>query len=229
MFNNCKCDFTYAHGEVTKDNIKEIAKRLASEVNCRIQSDITYEKLGRLTFIGHSMGGLIVREALQYLEYKEKLYTFITISTPHIGYPRYMRSVLKPVALTMKSEALKCISMNDAEDKRESFIYQLSKDHEISNFEKIILIGIKEDYQAFLYSSLINATKLNSGSKISCEMEKNIMENIKNCEITRITFSYAKISHYLEKKDNRWIDAHNDIVLNRVMVRLILAVNSSIF
>lgn len=43
--------------------------------------------LSKLSFIGHSLGGLIVRAALQYLEeYKEKFYTYISMSSPHLGY-----------------------------------------------------------------------------------------------------------------------------------------------
>lgn len=41
----------------------------------------------RLSFIGHSLGGIIIRAALPHLtEFKNKMYTFMTLSTPHLGY-----------------------------------------------------------------------------------------------------------------------------------------------
>lgn len=36
--------------------------------------------------IGHSLGGLIIRASLPYLkEYKNQFFTFMTLSTPHLG------------------------------------------------------------------------------------------------------------------------------------------------
>ena len=43
--------------------------------------------LARISFIGHSLGGLIIRAALPHLEeYKDKFYTYISLSSPHLGY-----------------------------------------------------------------------------------------------------------------------------------------------
>ena len=43
--------------------------------------------LARISFIGHSLGGLIIRASLPYLEqFKLKVHTFITFSSPHLGY-----------------------------------------------------------------------------------------------------------------------------------------------
>ena len=37
--------------------------------------------------MGHSLGGLIIRSALTYLEnVEDKLYTYISLSSPHLGY-----------------------------------------------------------------------------------------------------------------------------------------------
>ena len=41
----------------------------------------------RISFLGHSLGGLIIRAALPHLEeYENKMYTFMTLSSPHLGY-----------------------------------------------------------------------------------------------------------------------------------------------
>lgn len=42
--------------------------------------------LGRISFIAHSLGGLITRSALPHLEaFKDKMYTLVTLSSPHLG------------------------------------------------------------------------------------------------------------------------------------------------
>lgn len=41
----------------------------------------------QLSFIGHSLGGLVIRAALPRLEsYKYNMKSLITLSTPHLGY-----------------------------------------------------------------------------------------------------------------------------------------------
>lgn len=43
--------------------------------------------LEKLSFIGHSLGGIIIRSSLPYLQdYKDKMYTFFSLSSPHLGY-----------------------------------------------------------------------------------------------------------------------------------------------
>lgn len=40
----------------------------------------------KISLIGHSLGGLIVRSSLVYLKkYKEKFETVITLNSPHLG------------------------------------------------------------------------------------------------------------------------------------------------
>lgn len=40
-----------------------------------------------MTFIGHSLGGIIVRAALPYLsEFSNQMHSFMTLSSPHLGY-----------------------------------------------------------------------------------------------------------------------------------------------
>lgn len=43
-------------------------------------------KFVRVSFIGHSLGGLIIRAALPYLkEYQDCFFTYMSLSTPHLG------------------------------------------------------------------------------------------------------------------------------------------------
>lgn len=64
-----------------------MGKNLASEVSMFISDWCPGSCLGRISFIGHSLGGLIIRAALPHLEeYANKMFTFMTFSSPHLGY-----------------------------------------------------------------------------------------------------------------------------------------------
>ena len=61
--------------------------RLSQEVDAYVQQYCPGQTLGRISFLAHSLGGLIVRAALPYLEaYADKMYNYITLSSPHLGY-----------------------------------------------------------------------------------------------------------------------------------------------
>lgn len=41
----------------------------------------------RISFIGHSLGGLIIRAALPHLsKYQDRFYSYVSLSSPHLGY-----------------------------------------------------------------------------------------------------------------------------------------------
>lgn len=64
-----------------------MGKRLAEEVKEHIYNYCPASCLTRISFIAHSMGGLITRAALPHLEeYKDKFYTYMSLSSPHLGY-----------------------------------------------------------------------------------------------------------------------------------------------
>lgn len=43
--------------------------------------------LGRISFICHSLGGIVCRAALPYLsDFNEKMFTFLSLAVPHLGY-----------------------------------------------------------------------------------------------------------------------------------------------
>lgn len=71
----------------TEGDIIEMGERLATEVKSYITSFCPLICLAKLSFIGHSMGGLIIRAALPHLtEFQDKFYTYMSMSSPHLGY-----------------------------------------------------------------------------------------------------------------------------------------------
>lgn len=54
--------------ENTEGNIQEMGEKLATEVINFISENCPENTLGRLSFIGHSLGGVIIRASLPYLD-----------------------------------------------------------------------------------------------------------------------------------------------------------------
>ena len=65
----------------------EMGVRLARDVKGYIDEWCPGNELSRLSFIGHSIGGLVIRAALPYLQsYRSKLHLYMSLSSPHLGY-----------------------------------------------------------------------------------------------------------------------------------------------
>lgn len=60
--------------------------KLALEVDEYIKENCLENAFFHLSFIGYSLGGIIIRAALPILgKYKKNLKTYMTLSTPHLG------------------------------------------------------------------------------------------------------------------------------------------------
>jgi triacylglycerol esterase/lipase EstA (alpha/beta hydrolase family) len=111
-----------ANEELTERDIFEMGERLANEVKQYIQSFCPMNCLSRVSFIGHSLGGLIIRAALPHLEeeLKDKFFTYVSLSSPHMGY-MYNSNKLFDAGMWFlkkwrKSKCLTQLSMSDAKD-----------------------------------------------------------------------------------------------------------------
>lgn len=134
----------------TEGDINEMGKRLAEEIQDHIKDFCPGSALGRLSFIGYSLGGLIARACLPHLSaYHNKLHTFITLSSPHISF-LYSSSSLIDAGMWLlkkfkKGEALEQLTMSDNSDLKQTFIYKLSMQPEIGLFKNIVLFGSDQD------------------------------------------------------------------------------------
>ena len=76
-----------ANEDQTEFSIEKMGTNLANEINSHIQHYCPGNSLAKISFIAHSLGGLISRAALPYLEeHRSKMFNFITLSSPHMGY-----------------------------------------------------------------------------------------------------------------------------------------------
>lgn len=71
----------------TEQDILHMGLKLADEVKRVIKEWFPKDQFAKISFIGHSLGGLIIRAALPHLEkYRDKMQTFMTLATPHLGF-----------------------------------------------------------------------------------------------------------------------------------------------
>ncbi|PIK43011.1 hypothetical protein BSL78_20128 [Apostichopus japonicus] len=122
-----------------------------------VQEIIYYVELLKLrpkkvSFIGHSLGNLIIRAALAKPamgQFLGKLHTFLSLSGPHLG-QLYNSSALVNTGLWVmqkwkKSNSLLQLSLRDHADPRQAFLYQLSKNPGLAMFRNVLLVGSLQD------------------------------------------------------------------------------------
>lgn len=153
------CLMSMANEDRTYDSFQELGERLATEVASFLE-----EKLGtgkrsvrrtapcKLSFVGHSIGGVIIRAALctevlkPYLQY---LHTFLSISAPHLGYLYSSNSLFNSgMWILKKFKGAQCMHQLTFTDKsclEECFLFRLSQSDVLENFHHIILLASPQD------------------------------------------------------------------------------------
>lgn len=110
------------------------------------------------------MGGLIIRAALPHLEeFKEKFYTYISLSSPHLGY-MYNTNRLFDAGMWFlkkwrKSVSLTQFSMSDADNVEDTCLYKLSTFQGLNWFQNVVLVCSWQDQYAPFDSARIQICK----------------------------------------------------------------------
>ena len=137
--------------------------RLAEEVSSFIRERrASAGPLRRLSFVGHSIGSLIVRAALRHplLEpFMNNLHTFISLSSPHLGFmyaPGLVSTAMWFLRRFSKSRALEELSLSDAPDLESSILYKLAEGSSaLKRFEHVGLFSSRQDNYSPSHSSRI--------------------------------------------------------------------------
>ncbi|CAG9331745.1 unnamed protein product [Blepharisma stoltei] len=181
--------------ENTDLSIAELGKKLADEVIAYMEEFATYRPIGKLSFIGHSLGGLIIRAALPHLSsYSSHMHLFLTLSCPHLGVMEGASNILKAGMWVLK-KFKKCISFKeltfaDNENPINGLIYKLSDGFGLDWFSHMILISSPQDHYIPHYSARIEAPSNLSHSSVLREMAKKLLS--KRERIHRIDVHYKE-------------------------------------
>ncbi|GIY28960.1 protein FAM135A [Caerostris extrusa] len=111
--------------------------------------------------------------------YLSKLHTFLSLSGPHLG-TLYNSSGLVNMGMWFmqkwkKSGSLLQLSMKDASDLRQTFLYKLSQKSGLEHFRNILLFGSSQDRYVPLHSARIELCKpaLKDTSLTRCGLSRN--------------------------------------------------------
>ncbi|CAA2982444.1 FAM135B-like [Olea europaea subsp. europaea] len=178
--------------EKTSGDFREMGQRLAQEVVSFVKKKMDkFSRSGvlrtiKLSFVGHSIGNIILRTALTdsimepYLRY---LHTYLSISGPHLGYLYSSNSLFNGgLWLLKKLKGTQCIhqlTFTDDPDLQNTFLYKLSKEKTLENFRNIILLSSPQDGYVPYHSARVEMCPASSGD--SSKKGKAFLEMLNNC------------------------------------------------
>ncbi|XP_008011783.3 protein FAM135A isoform X5 [Chlorocebus sabaeus] len=155
--------------------------------------------VSKISFIGHSLGNLIIRSVLtrpRFKYYLNKLHTFLSLSGPHLG-TLYNSSALVNTGLWFmqkwkKSGSLLQLTCRDHSDPRQTFLYKLSNKAGLHYFKNVVLVGSLQDRYVPYHSARIEmcktALKDKQSGQIYSEMIHNLLRPVlqsKDCNLVR--------------------------------------------
>ncbi|XP_029413663.1 protein FAM135A isoform X2 [Nannospalax galili] len=155
--------------------------------------------VSKISFIGHSLGNLIIRSVLtrpRFKYYLSKLHTFLSLSGPHLG-TLYNSSALVNTGLWFmqkwkKSGSLLQLTCRDHSDPRQTFLYKLSNKAGLHYFKNVVLVGSLQDRYVPYHSARIEmcktALKDKQSGQIYSEMIHNLLRPVlqsKDCNLIR--------------------------------------------
>ncbi|XP_075718121.1 protein FAM135A isoform X4 [Rhinoderma darwinii] len=161
--------------------------------------------ISRISFIGHSLGNLIIRSVLSRPRFKcylGKLHTFLSLSGPHLG-TLYNSSALVNTGLWFmqkwkKSGSLLQLTCRDHSDPRQTFLYKLSKKPGLEYFRNVVLVSSLQDRYVPYHSARIEmcktALKDKQSGPVYAEMIQNILLPVlqnKDCNLVRYDVIHA--------------------------------------
>jgi pimeloyl-ACP methyl ester carboxylesterase len=154
--------------------IEDMAEKLAQsliELLAEEERDMVERPIRRISFIAHSLGGIVVRAMLAMADneftyckefvrsYSSRLYTFVTLSTPHLGSLGNKKSLLVNSAMwflrSRGVQVLVQLSCQDHNDQNKTLMSFLARDTSITQFRHVILVGSEQDTFVAAHSALV--------------------------------------------------------------------------
>ncbi|XP_076866845.1 protein FAM135A isoform X2 [Brachyhypopomus gauderio] len=184
-------------------DFESMTDRLLDEIVQYIQ--IYSLTVSKISFVGHSLGNLIVRSVLtrpRFKSYLSRLHTFLSLSGPHLG-TLYNSSALVNTGLWFmqkwkKSGSLLQLTCRDHSDPRQTFLYKLSKKAGLQFFRNVVLVGSLQDRYVPYHSARVEMCKTALKDKqtgpVYAEMIENLLVPVlqnKDCNLVRYDVIHA--------------------------------------
>ena len=167
--------------EKSRSRIEDLGFEIAKEIEDWIENEYDEGEIGKITFIWHSLGGIIGRAAISYLEkYSHLFYAYISFASPHLGITNWHQHVKIGLWLT---ELLKTydwvtqLKMRDAVLFEDTFMYTLSKKRCFEYFEHIYFFSSQQDNIVPYSSSRFQIFK----DELESPLTSNLLTLAQNC------------------------------------------------
>lgn len=226
------CHCSVANEQDTEVGIEEMAARLAEEVKSFVQNccpGMPSANLGRLSFVCHSIGGLIVRAALPLLqEFHDKLSTYVSFSAPHLGYG-YSKNMLFRTGFWLfkklrKARCLEQISLTDEEDMKDAYLSKLANTAGLEHFAHLVLVSSFQDQYAPYESARVEHSPQSANDPghgpVYEAMVNNFLSRVDPERLTRVDFDLVIPDTNLDTMIGR--TAHIQFIECQILMRMFL-------
>ncbi|XP_074296521.1 uncharacterized protein LOC141626767 isoform X1 [Silene latifolia] len=201
-----------ANEDKTFGDFREMGHRLAKEVVSFVKKKM--EKFLRsgglrtikLSFVGHSIGNVIIRTSLadSIMEpYLRFLHTYVSVSGPHLGYLYSSNPLFNSgLWLLRKLKNTQCINqltLTDESELRNTFIFKLCQQKTLESFRNIILLSSPQDGYVPYHSARIelcpgSSTDFSKKGEIFVEMLNNCLDQIRSPSIDHRVFMRCDVN-----------------------------------
>ncbi|GAB2219628.1 hypothetical protein Droror1_Dr00007265 [Drosera rotundifolia] len=201
-----------ANEDKTSGDFREMGSRLAQEVTCFVKKKM--DKVSRsgglrsikLSFVGHSIGNVIIRTALaeSIMEpYLRFLHTYVSVSGPHLGYMYSSNSLFNSgLWLLKKFKNTRCIhqlTFTDDPDLYNTFFYKLCKQKTLDHFKNIILLSSPQDGYVPYHSARIelhpaSSSDFSKKGQVFLDMLNNCLDQIRSPAVEQRVFMRCDVN-----------------------------------
>ena len=224
-----------ANEDDSEIDLTEMGAKLAAEVRNYILEWLPGDSLGKISFVGYSMGGIVARAALPLLsEYSSHFHAFISFSAPHLGHVAENSLVgagLWLLERVKKSQLLQQLLLNDHSALHQTALYRLSQAPGLDCFHHIVLCSSCQDKYVPRDSARIETTTALGirPEKGQCcmEMATNILSRLSPERVLRVDVDFWDNSISLDAMTGR--SAHLMFVTNAYFLRLFVYQYSELF
>lgn len=241
---SCAADYIYLFSKSnqsnTFDHLITMGNNLAKEVVVYM-AQVGYEKIAHISFVSHSLGGLITRVAIRHdllQPFKSLFHTLVTLGTPHTSQALnkhvVMSSALSLYQTIYNADCIKQLYLLDHTDKRECLLYRLSQDPNLKAFKRVHVVGSAQDlyvhFEGAMLSPLCRYKDYSSDldtqlQPIYREMQQNIVSNCR--DLSRYQVHFEEIDQAKQEwglaADPLGRTAHIALVTNENAIHLVLA------
>ncbi|WKX88808.1 hypothetical protein Q1695_008439 [Nippostrongylus brasiliensis] len=219
-------------------DIEDMADNLLSEIHSYIAR--YSEPPARISFVAHSLGGVIVRAAVSKEEAAEwlvpRLHCLLTINSPHLGLAYVGKGVNLGIQFMQwwkQSRSMEQLSLKDQVSFCDSFLFRLSRRRTFGHFRNVLLIGTPNDVFVPYHSAVLSPCKSANKDPSALgttyrDMLLNVHDDIMSSERTTTTIRYSTWHSVSSQKTSRLTGraAHIAAVEDDIFIEELFAISA---